>query len=124
MCKDEQELLESLKTLKGQLTASIYCESHENVADLLHEFQRFAGRIILNGVPTGVAVSVAMQHGGPFPSSNNPSASAVGADAIKRFMRPVTFQNCQDELLPEALKRANPLKILRFVNDKWTDNAC
>jgi len=124
VCQDEQELIESLKTLKGQLTASLYCESKENVADLLHEFQRFAGRIILNGVPTGVAVSVAMQHGGPFPSSNNPSASAIGADAIKRFMRPVTFQNCQDELLPEALKRANPLKILRFVNDKWTNSAC
>jgi len=124
LCKDELELLECLKTLKGQLTVSLYCEPSDDVAYLIQEFQRFSGRIIFNGVPTGVAVSVAMQHGGPFPSSNNPSATAVGADAIKRFMRPVTYQNCQDELLPEVLKRANPLKILRFVNGQWTDSAC
>jgi NADP-dependent aldehyde dehydrogenase len=60
-----------------------------------------------------------MQHGGPFPSSSIPQSTAVGADAVKRFMRPVAFQNCPENMLPVALKKQNPLAIFRFVNGEW-----
>jgi NADP-dependent aldehyde dehydrogenase len=86
--------------------------------------QRKVGRIILNGVPTGVEVSPAQQHGGTFPASTDSRFTAVGADAIARFMRPVTFQNCPDQLLPEALKRHNPYGILRFVNGLFSKEPC
>ena len=91
---------------------------------LMSALQRFAGRIILNGVPTGVAVSAAMQHGGPFPSSSTPSSTAVGADVIQRFMRPICFQNVTDDLLPNPLKFANPDRVLRFVNGLFTNAPC
>lgn len=124
VCENETELLTCLNALSGQLTASLYLEPHENGAFLISALQQFAGRIILNGVPTGVAVSEAMQHGGPFPSSSIPSSTAVGADAIQRFMRPVCFQNVTDDLLPNPLKIANPEAVLRFVNGLFTNAPC
>lgn len=124
VCSDDKQLLNCLQQLHGQLTASLFAESDDTVVSILTQMQRFAGRIILNGVPTGVAVTLAMQHGGPFPASNQSYFSAVGADAVKRFMRPVTFQNTEDEWLPEPLKRANPLGILRFVNGLMTKYPC
>jgi 2,5-dioxopentanoate dehydrogenase len=122
-CSDDAELKSCLALLNGQLTASYYIGTAES-GDWLPDLQRFAGRIIMNGVPTGVTVSAAMQHGGPFPGSSHPATTAVGADAVKRFMRAVSFQNCPDELLPEALKRTNPLGILRFVNGLASDTPC
>ncbi|MES2558064.1 MAG: aldehyde dehydrogenase (NADP(+)) [Bacteroidota bacterium] len=124
VCETETELIACLSALSGQLTAALYLEPHENGAPLISALQRFAGRIIMNGVPTGVAVSAAMQHGGPSPSSSVPSSTAVGADAIQRFMRPVCFQNVTDELLPDSLKIANPEGLLRFVNGLFTDAPC
>jgi len=124
VCENESELLACLNALSGQLTASLYLEPHENGAILMSALQRFAGRIIVNGVPTGVAVSAAMQHGGPFPSSSIPSSTAVGSDAIQRFMRPVCFQNVTDDLLPNSLKIANPEGLLRFVNGLFTNAPC
>lgn len=124
VCDGEKELLECLSTLPGQLTGSVYCSEEEEPVLLMEYLQRVAGRIILNGVPTGVAVSVAMQHGGPFPSSSVPSSTAVGDDAVQRFSRPLSFQNTPDKLLPEPLKRNNPRGFLRFVNGLYTDKAC
>lgn len=124
VCENDLELITCLDALSGQLTASLYIEPNEIGAVLLSAVQRFAGRIILNGVPTGVAVSAAMQHGGPFPSSSVPSSTAVGADAIQRFMRPICFQNVTDDLLPNPLKNANPDRVLRFVNGLFTDAPC
>lgn len=124
VCESETELVACLNALSGQLTASLFVESHENGTALMTSLQRFAGRIIVNGVPTGVAVSAAMQHGGPFPSSSVPSSTAVGADAVQRFMRPVCFQNVTDDLLPEPLKRANTARLLRFVNGLFTTDPC
>lgn len=124
VCQDEQELKKCLSILPGQLTGSLYCGDLETPVDLMESLQRVAGRIILNGVPTGVAVTHAMQHGGPYPSSSAPSTTAVGADAVLRFSRPVSFQNTPDKLLPKALKSHNPLRFLRFVNGLYTDNAC
>jgi NADP-dependent aldehyde dehydrogenase len=124
ICTDHGQLLDCLQQLHGQLTASLFAESGEDEMSIWLQMQRFSGRIILNGVPTGVTVALAMQHGGPFPASNQPYFSAVGADAVKRFMRPVAFQNAPDGWLPDALKRANPLGILRFVNGLMTKSPC
>lgn len=124
VCQNEQELEKCLAILPGQLTASLYCGKQEIPSGLMESLQRFAGRVILNGVPTGVAVTHAMQHGGPYPSSSAPSTTAVGADAVLRFSRPVSFQNVPDHLLPEPLKSHNPQHFLRFVNGLYTDNAC
>lgn len=95
---DEAELTACLNVFEGQLTASIFGGGAESLEDYIYLMTRFAGRIILNGVPTGVEVSNAQQHGGPFPSSSNPYFTAVGGDAVKRFMRPVAFQNARTQI--------------------------
>jgi NADP-dependent aldehyde dehydrogenase len=119
-CKDIDQLHTVLFNLQGQLTATLTGEEtelskHQNVINILREK---AGRIIINGVPTGVEVCPAMQHGGPFPSSTDSRFTAVGRDSIKRFVRPVCFQNFPDSLLPDELKTANPLGIMRLVNNE------
>jgi NADP-dependent aldehyde dehydrogenase len=73
--------------------------------------------MILNGVPTGVEVCLSMHHGGPFPSTTDSRFTSVGADAIKRFARPMSFQNFSNHLLPLELQNENILKINRRVND-------
>ena len=78
-----------------------------------------AGRLIINGVPTGVEVCPSQMHGGPFPSTTDSRFSAVGIDAIKRFARPVAFQNFPESLLPEELKTDNPLGIWRLFNGEF-----
>ena len=122
-CASELELTCVLSSLEGQLTGSVFCQPNEHLAwwNLL---QAKVGRLIVNGVPTGVEVTYAQQHGGPYPSSSMPASSAVGGAAVRRFMRPVAFQNCPDALLPDALKNANPLGILRFVNGSYTHEPC
>jgi alpha-ketoglutaric semialdehyde dehydrogenase len=72
----------------------------------------------LNGVPTGVEVCLSMQHGGPFPATTDSRFTSVGADGIKRFARPICYQNWPDELLPDELKNKNPLKISRTINSR------
>jgi len=78
--------------------------------------ERKAGRILVNGFPTGVEVSHAMVHGGPFPSTSNAMFTSVGASAIDRFLRPVSYQDFPDALLPEALRQGNPLGLWRLVD--------
>jgi NADP-dependent aldehyde dehydrogenase len=87
---------------------------------LLATLQTKAGRVVLNGFPTGVEVSAAMQHGGPFPSTTDSRFTSVGSAAIQRWTRPVCFQNFPDSLLPDALRETNPLKIMRQVDGKLT----
>jgi NADP-dependent aldehyde dehydrogenase len=121
-CKDIDQLHTVLSNLHGQLTSTLIGEEselarHQNIINILREK---AGRIIINGVPTGVEVCPAMQHGGPFPSSTDSRFTAVGRDSIKRFVRPVCFQNFPDSLLPDELKEGNPLRILRLVNNELT----
>ena len=101
--------------LEGQLTASLHATAGEGVAKLVGALSQLAGRVIMNGFPTAVAVTPAMQHGGQFPSSSSHTTS-VGLDAIYRFLRPVAFQNFIDELLPPAIQEANPLVINRVTN--------
>jgi NADP-dependent aldehyde dehydrogenase len=113
---DEQELCQCINSLKGQLTASIYHAEEEDVARITQLFALKAGRIIFNGVPTGVEVSLAQQHGGPFPSSSSAYFSAVGWDAIKRFSRPVTLQNGA-KTTSTILPTASGGKFFTNIND-------
>jgi NADP-dependent aldehyde dehydrogenase len=120
-CSDVNELSTVISHLHGQLTASIFGDEAE-IADhhnMLNVLRERAGRLIINGVPTGVEVVPAMQHGGPFPSTTDSRFGSVGSDAIKRFVRPVAFQNFPESLLPDELKTSNPLGIWRYVNSEW-----
>ena len=81
---------------------------------------RKAGRLVCNGFPTGVEVSPAMNHGGPYPATTDVRFTAVGTSAILRFARPVTYQSFPASLLPPALQDANPLGLLRLVDGKYT----
>lgn len=124
VCEDEQELLTVAEKLEGQLTTTLMATSTDisSHSHLLNVLKEKCGRLVLNGVPTGVEVALAMHHGGPFPSSTDSRFTAVGADGIKRFARPVSFQNWDDEFLPEELKNKNPLNIWRTVNNELTKN--
>jgi NADP-dependent aldehyde dehydrogenase len=113
---------EVARHIEGQLTATLMATDEDiiNNPELVDTVQNLCGRFILNGVPTGVEVCLSMQHGGPFPATTDSRFSSVGADGIKRFARPVAFQNWTNELLPDELKNENPLHIWRTVNDTLT----
>ena len=117
-----EELKETVRHMPGQLTATIIGEEDEMIrhADFIQLVAEKVGRVIINGVPTGVEVCPSMQHGGPFPATTDSRFTSVGIDAIKRFVRPLCFQNFPDALLPAELKSANPLGIWRMVNSSWT----
>ena len=105
-CKNEVELLKVIDGLEGQLTGTIIAEEEEygNLHDLVDALENRVGRIIFNGVPTGVEVCPSMQHGGPYPASTDSRFTAVGTNAIKRWVRPVSYQSFPKELLPLALQ--------------------
>jgi NADP-dependent aldehyde dehydrogenase len=113
-------MLELSQNLAGSLTATIQAEpnDHPVAAQLLSELEEVAGRIVFNGWPTGVEVSYAMVHGGPYPASTMPASTSVGAEAIKRWLRPVAYQSVPEELLPQALKSTNPLNVRMSVDGK------
>ncbi|QHG65484.1 aldehyde dehydrogenase (NADP(+)) [Pseudomonas putida] len=115
---DRKTLHEALVGLRGQLTASLIGEPDElaEAQDLLALLEEKVGRVLVNGYPTGVEVSDAMVHGGPYPATSDSRGTSVGTLAIDRFLRPVCYQNLPDALLPDALKAANPLGINRLVN--------
>jgi NADP-dependent aldehyde dehydrogenase len=119
-CKDMDEMLTVAKNMEGQLTATFMATENDirNHAELIDTVRNICGRFILNGVPTGVEVCLSMQHGGPFPATTDSRFTSVGADGIKRFARPVCYQNWPEELLPDELKNKNPLKISRTVNNR------
>lgn len=122
LCRDKEELKQALASLHGQLTASIWGDNADigGFPDCIELLSGKVGRVVYNGVPTGVEVSYAMVHGGPFPATTNANSTSVGADAIKRFVRPVCLQDCPDEFLPEALKNSNPLGLMRKINGQYT----
>ena len=90
-------------------------------AELIPVLELKAGRLLLNGYPTGVEVCDAMVHGGPYPATSDARGSSVGTLSINRFLRPICFQNYPDSLLPDALKNANPLGIQRLVDGASTN---
>ncbi len=85
---------------------------------LIEEAVSVAGRINFNNPPTGVEVCPSMVHGGPYPATTDSRFTAVGINGVKRWARPVCFQNCPEYLLPKELKNKNPKKILRLINNQ------
>lgn len=125
VCDDKAALAEVLSSLKGQLTTTVMATDKDiaDHADIIALQATLAGRIILNDVPTGVEVCASMVHGGPYPSTTDGRYTSVGTTAIKRWVRPVCFQNFKDNMLPDELKNGNPPGIWRIVNNEWTKNA-
>jgi len=119
---DIAQLEQVLNSLHGQLTASVMAEAGElaKYKSIIEKLADLAGRVILNGPPTGVEVGNAINHGGPFPATSDSRFTSVGTSSIKRFVRPVCWQNWSEELLPDELKTDNPLKIWRLFNNEWT----
>lgn len=116
-------LPELIPKLGGHLTVTLQAEPEDagELTELRADLMEIAGRVLFNGFPTGVAVTAAQHHGGPFPATSDPRFTSVGTKAIDRFMRPVTFQNAPEALLPEELKEANPLKVPRRVDGHLLD---
>ena len=121
-CKNKDELNDILSTLDGQLTGTVFGaeEEIESFIFSINELEKKVGRLIFNGVPTGVEVCNSMQHGGPYPASSDSRFTSVGTMAIKRFTRPVAFQSWPDSQLPDELKNNNPLNIWRLINGDFT----
>ena len=119
-CVDMSEMLTVAKRMEGQLTSTLMANENDILQhdELVETVKNICGRLIMNSVPTGVQVGLAMQHGGPFPATTDSRFSAVGADGIKRFARPIAYQNWENSLLPDELKDENPLKIWRTVNNE------
>lgn len=117
-----EEVLTIAQELKGQLTITIAgtAQDVQEHHDVFNVVKDKAGRLLFNGMPTGVEVVYAMQHGGPFPSCTDPRFTSVGPDAVKRFVRPLSFQNWPDEFLPVELKNENTLGISRIVDGSAT----
>ncbi|HEX2498325.1 MAG TPA: aldehyde dehydrogenase (NADP(+)) [Actinomycetes bacterium] len=113
------ELVDTLAVLPGSLTATLHADPYSESAlirRLVDRFTHGAGRVIWDGWPTGVAVTWAMHHGGPWPATTAPLHTSVGVTAIRRFLRPVVYQNVPDAFLPPPLQAANPLGVPRRVN--------
>ena len=121
-CEDAKQLELIISKLEGQLTGTIIAEDRElsKYTPIIDALQNRVGRLIYNGVPTGVEVCPSMQHGGPYPSSTDSRFTAVGIHSIKRWVRPVSYQDWPDSLLPDELKNSNPLGISRLVNNEQT----
>lgn len=122
VCRSLDDLQATIRHLHGNLSAAIHAaDSEQETAQALYSLLREkVGRLIWNGFPTGVAVVYAMQHGGPYPATTAPRTTSVGMTAIKRWLRPVAYQGLPDDLLPDALKDANPLDIWRIVDNELT----
>lgn len=116
--RDISEIAQLLEALEGQLTATLHIDADdaELARPLLPVLERKVGRILANGWPTGVEVSHAMVHGGPFPATSDPRSTSVGSAAIERFLRPVCYQDLPQALLPEAIRDGNPLGLPRLVD--------
>ncbi|QBJ76809.1 aldehyde dehydrogenase (NADP(+)) [Aquitalea sp. USM4] len=117
-CRDEAERLQLAEALEGQLTATLQLDDDDIALarSLLPVLERKAGRILVNGWPTGVEVCDAMVHGGPFPATSDVRSTSVGTAAIQRFLRPVCYQDLPDALLPTALKHENPQGLPRLLD--------
>ena len=120
--ENSAELDACASALEGQLTATLHGTEADLAAarPLIATLEQKAGRIVINGFPTGVEVSPAMNHGGPYPATTDARFTSVGTAAIERFARPVCYQSLPDQLLPAELQTANPLGLMRLVNGKPT----
>ncbi len=125
VCQDREELLEVARSLQGHLTATIHGtdEDLETYSELVEILQGKVGRLIFNGFPTGVEVSPAMHHGGPYPATTDARATSVGTAAIQRFARPVCWQSFPSAALPLELQDENVRGIWRLVDSELTRDA-
>jgi alpha-ketoglutaric semialdehyde dehydrogenase len=116
--KTKDDFVEIAKNLEGHLTASLFATKDDLTknSELVSILEQKVGRLIVNAFPTGVEVSHAMVHGGPFPATTDSRATSVGTRAILRFTRPVCYQGFPDLMLPDELKNSNPLHIWRMVD--------
>jgi NADP-dependent aldehyde dehydrogenase len=108
-----------IEDMEGQLTATLQLDDPGDVAaarTLMPVLERKVGRVLVNGWPTGVEVGHAMVHGGPYPSTSDSRTTSVGSLAIRRFLRPVCYQDLPAALLPEALRDGNPLGLWRRID--------
>ncbi|RZL85335.1 MAG: aldehyde dehydrogenase family protein [Rhodococcus sp. (in: high G+C Gram-positive bacteria)] len=111
------DLTAALAGLQGSLVAAVFTgTSDPDVPVVLTELEHKVGRVVVNGWTTGAPHSWAQQHGGPWPSTSNPAVTSIGAAALGRFVRPITFQGIDDEWLPPAARRNNPYSVSRRVN--------
>ena len=120
--ESREQLIDFAANMHGQLTATLQAElaDLQGNEDLIALLEQKAGRLLLNGYPTGVEVCDAMVHGGPYPATSDARGTSVGTLAIERFLRPVCYQNYPDQMLPVPLKNANPLGINRLVDGEIT----
>jgi NADP-dependent aldehyde dehydrogenase len=119
-CPDLASMLELIESMEGQLTAALHIDESDyaEAKRFLPALERRAGRILVNGFGTGVEVGHAMVHGGPFPSTADGRSTSVGSLAIERFLRPVSYQDLPEALLPDAVKTENPLGLNRRIDGK------
>lgn len=117
--ESREELDAVLRVLPGQLTGTLQSEDGEDIEGLASTLSQSCGRLIKNAWPTGVTVSYAQHHGGPYPAATA-QATSVGTAAVSRFLRPVAYQGFSDEELPPSLQEVNPLNIRRRVDGAWT----
>ena len=115
--ESEEELLAAARAFEGQLTATIHGSGQESVVSaLLEVLEERVGRVVWNGWPTGVSVTYAQHHGGPYPATTSVQTTSVGTSAIDRFLRPVTYQDAPEGVLPPALREDNPWRLPRRVD--------
>ena len=119
-CATVEEMIATIADLEGQLTATLQMEESDqaDAARLLPTLSRKVGRVLANGWPTGVEVTHAMVHGGPFPSTSDGRSTSVGTLAMMRFLRPVCYQDVADAVLPPALQAANPWQLNRRIEGR------
>ena len=124
-CEDLDQVAHIIEELDGQLTGTILTENSEitDRPDIVRAMQDRVGRLVFNSVPTGVEVCPSMLHGGPYPASTDSRFTAVGSDSIQRWVRPVSYQDWPNTLLPDELKNENPLSISRKVNNEDSRDA-
>lgn len=115
---DESQLPELAETFEGQLTATIHGTDSCQVEALVEVLARKSGRVLWNQWSTGVSVTYAQQHGGPYPATTAVGSTSVGTAAVERFLRPIAYQGFPEHLLPEALREDNPLAVPRLVNGR------
>jgi 2,5-dioxopentanoate dehydrogenase len=121
-CSSIEQLKQVWKSVHGQISTTIMGTDQDfsNHPELLNLALSIAGRVLINGVPTGVEVCDSMVHGGPYPATTDSRFTAVGVNAVKRWLRPISFQNWPNHLLPLALQNNNTLSIWRKVNGQLT----
>jgi NADP-dependent aldehyde dehydrogenase len=116
--EDESELPALAGLLEGQLTTTLQAEADDDVSDLAARLTDVSGRVLWNGWPTGVTVSYAQHHGGPYPATSS-NTTSVGTAAVRRFLRPVAYQSFPAERLPEPVQDANPWRVPQRIDGEW-----